>query len=382
MSIKLKYIFISTLAATYLSGCSSLPDLNETFAGRKVDYEKQSREINQLEVPPSIVAENTDDMMVIPEIREAEESADYGEYVKSRGTGKVPLSQQVLPEQKGIELIKEKDIRHLRILGTKEQAWSKMREYWLSRGMLIKRESPSTGILETEWAENRADIPQDVIRNTLSKVFAGFYSAATRDKYRVRIEDGEVPGTVDLYLTHYGMQEVIESESTERTIWVSRPRDPELEAEMLGSMMIYFGVEEKKAKALLARNEKAKEDRTILARNEQGISRLLIKETFPRAWRRTGVALDRINFVVEDRDRSQGLYYVQYADPLKDETNQGFFSKLKFWGDSEAKDKSKYQIKLFARDEQTVATVLTDKGEPDESSTAYRILTLLHEQLK
>lgn len=383
MSIKLKYLFVSTLAVTYLSGCSSLSDLNDTFAGRKVDYEKQSREINRLEVPPSIVSQPTDDMMVVPEVRAVEDSADYSEYAKASNRGRVPLSQQVLPEQKDIELIKEKDIRHLRIIGTKEQVWNKMREYWLNRGMLIKRESPTTGILETEWAENRADIPQDVIRSALSTVFAGFYSAATRDKYRVRIEDGEVPGTVDLYVTHYGMQEVIESESTERTIWVTRPRDSELEAEMLGSMMVFFGVEEERAKALLARNEKAKADKTVLARNDQGISRLLIKETFPRAWRRTGVALDRINFVVEDRDRSQGLYYVQYADPLKEETKTGFFSKLKFWGDdSDAKDKEKFQIKLFARDEQTIATVLTDKGEPDDSTTAYRILTLLHEQLK
>jgi len=381
MTIKLKYLFVTSITAIYLSGCSSLPDINETFSGRKVDYEKQSRKINQLEVPPSIVARDTDDMMVIPDVKEEEESADYEQYAKA-GTKRVPLSQQVLPEQKNIELIKDKDIRHLRIAGTKQQVWTKMREYWLDRGMLIKRESPNSGILETEWAENRADIPQDVIRTTISKVFAGAYSAATRDKYRVRIEDGEIPGTVDLFLTHYGMKEVIESESTERTVWVVRPRDPELEAEMLGTMMVYFGVEEKKAKALLARQQKAKADRSVLARNEQGISRLLIKETFPRAWRRTGVALDRINFVVEDRDRSQGLYYVQYADPLKDETQTGFFSKLKFWGNDDVKDKSKYQIKLFARDEQTIATVLNENGQPDDSSTAYRILTLLHEQLK
>ena len=372
---------LAVTMALALTACDTMSTIDDTFAGRKVDYKKQSRNVDSLEVPPDLTTATYDEMMVVPDINTGG-TATYQDYSKERPANQVVINK-VLPKQDNIELIREgDDVRHLIITGTKDQAWEKMREFWLNSGMLIKRENPSTGILETEWAENRADIPQDFIRATLSKVLEAFYSAATRDKYRVRIEDGDTPGTVNLFLTHYGMEEVIESEVTERTIWKPRPRDPELEAEMLGRMMVYMGVEEQKAKTLLARSATKKAEKATISRNAQGNSRLVVKETFPRAWRRTGVSLDRINFVVEDRDRESGIYYVQYADPLAEEEKSGFFSGLKFWKDKPAVDKSKYQIKLFARGDDTIIIVLDANGQPDTSKTSYRILNLLHEQLK
>ena len=364
-----------------LIACDSMPDINDTFAGRKVDYKKQSRDVDTLEIPPDLTTATYDEMMVVPDINTGG-SATYQDYASERQGGQVVVDK-VLPEQKDIELVREgDDVRHLVIHGTKAQTWEKMREFWLNSGMLIKRENPSTGILETEWAENRADIPQDFIRSTLSYVLESFYSAGTRDKYRVRIEDGDQKNEVNLFLTHYGMEEIIENETTERTIWKPRPRDPELEAEMLGRMMVYMGVEEQKAKALLARSATRKVDRATISRNAQGNSRLVVKETFPRAWRRTGVALDRISFVVEDRNREQGVYFVQYVDPLAEEGGDGFFSGLKFWKDKVAVDQSKYQIKLFPRGDDTIVIILDSNGQPDTSKTSYRILNLLHEQLK
>ncbi len=367
--------------ASTLAACDSMPDIDDTFAGRKVDYEHQSRDVEPLEIPPDLTTATYDEMMVVPDINTGG-SANYKDYASERQNNRVVVDK-VLPKQNNIELVREgADVRHLVITGNKAQVWEKMREFWLNSGMLIKRENPATGILETEWSENRADIPQDIIRSALSSVLASFYSAATRDKYRVRIEKSEQPDKIDLYLTHYGMEEVIENETTERTIWKPRARDPELEAEMLGRMMVYMGVEEQKAKALLARSKNKKVERAIISRTAQGNSRLVVKETFPRAWRRTGVALDRISFVVEDRDREKGLYYVQYVDPLAEDGNKGFFSKMKFWKDDVAVDQSQYQIKLLARGDDTVIIILDSNGQPDISKTSYRILNLLHEQLK
>ncbi len=373
-------VALSVAVAAILAGCDSVPNLDDTFAGRKVDYEHQSRDLDPLEVPPDLTTSSYDEMMVVPDINTGG-SASYDDYSSERQGSRVVVDK-VLPQQDDIKLIREgDDVRHLVIKGTKDQVWGKMREFWLDSGMLIKRENPATGILETEWAENRADIPQDMIRSALSYVLESFYSAGTRDKYRVRIENGEQGEQINLFLTHYGMEEVIENETTERTIWKARPRDPELEAEMLGRMMVYMGVEEQKARALLARSASKKVDRATLSRNAQGNARLVVKETFPRAWRRTGVSLDRISFVVEDRNRDEGLYYVQYVDPLAEEEG-GFLSSLKFWGDDKTVDQSKYQIKLLPRGDDTVILVLDSNGQPDTSKTAYRILSLLHEQLK
>ncbi|MFK5984035.1 MAG: outer membrane protein assembly factor BamC [Pseudomonadota bacterium] len=379
MQIRSKLIVLSI--STILLGCDSMPDINDTFAGRKVDYKKQSRSIESLEVPPQLITSEISNAMVIPDV--VEDPTQISSLAKANTrVRQIPLSQQVLPTQENIELLREGNVRYLRLKGSKEQAWNKMREFWLSRGMLIKRETPATGILETEWAENRADIPQDGVRKVLSTVFDGLYSAGTRDKYRVRIEQSTEAGYSELYLTHYGMEEVLEGHEGERTIWIKRPRDPELEAEILGSMMVFFGLEEQKAKLLLANKAKKRQEKATIARNNKGQALLLVKETFPRTWRKTGSALDRINFIVEDRDRSKGIYYVQYADPLADETKGGWFSSLKFWDKNKTKDKTKFQIKLTAKEDETLIQVQDENGKEVLTDTAYRILTLLHEQLK
>jgi len=379
--------------AAAVAGCDSMPNMDDTFSGRKVDYKKQSRDVEPLEIPPDLTIATDDGMMSVPVVSSSGggnssyddyPSADHSTDHSGERQPGTQSSSRVLPVQDNLQLVKEGDIRHLVIRGSEEQVWDKMREFWLNSGFLIKREEPRAGILETEWAENRADIPQDIIRNTLSKVLESFYAAGTRDKYRVRLERDEQPGVIDLYLTHYGMEEVIAGNDSvgEGTVWKVRPRDPELEAEMLGRMMVYFGVEEQKARTMLAREAQEKVERATISRNDEGNSRLIVKETFPRAWRRTGVALDRINFVVEDRNREEGIYYVQYADPLAEEKKKGFFSGMKFWKDDVAVDKTKYQIKLLPRGDDTVVFVLNANGQPDTSSTSYRILNLLHEQLK
>lgn len=368
--------------STAIWGCDSMPNMDDTFSGRKVDYKKQSRDIQPLEIPPDLSMIADEGMMNVPLNNTAEELSSAADYAQAGQPNTV--TSRVLPVQDDIQLVKEGDVRHLVIHGSEEQVWDKMREFWLNSGFLIKREEPRAGILETEWAENRADIPQDFIRSSLSKVLESFYAAATRDKFRVRLERDEQQGKIDLYLTHYGMEEVITGSDSvgEGSVWKVRPRDPELEAEMLGRMMVYFGVEEQKARIMLARQAQEKAERATISRNAEGNSRLVVKETFPRAWRRTGVALDRINFVVEDRNREEGIYYVQYADPMAEEKKKGFLSGMKFWKKGDAVDKTKYQIKMLPRGDDTVVIVLNANGQPDTSATSYRILNLLHEQLK
>lgn len=378
---KLKLIILS-LSQVLLLGCSSMDDVSDTLSGRKVDYKKQSRSIERLEVPPEMVVSDTSDAMHIPDaadrsINNSNARLSQAQYANNRGN-----SQQVLPEQDDIEVIKDGNVSYLRIKGNKKQVWNKMRDYWLNRGMLIKRESPATGILETEWAENRADIPQGLIRDALGKIVDGLYSAGTRDKYRVRIEQGKEQGISELYLTHYGMEEVSEGGVADRLVWVKRPRDPELEAEMLGSMMVYFGMERQKTKAMLAKKAKQRREKAVIARNIRTGSVLLVRETYPRAWRRTGVALERINFIVEDRDRNRGIYYVQYSDPLSNQTKSGWMDSLKFWAKDKSKNKINYQIKLTDKNEQTLIVLLDEYGKRDISATAESILNLLYEQLR
>jgi outer membrane protein assembly factor BamC len=240
--------------------------------------------------------------------------------------------------------------------------------------------------METDWAENRAKIPQDFIRNTIGRVLDSLYSTAERDKFRTRLEPGKEAGTTEVYISHRGVQEVFTSDAKDSTVWQPRAADPELEAEMLRRLMVRLGTEEKRAATLIAAEQK--EQRAKLQKAADGAGTLQLQESFDRAWRRVGLALDRVGFTVEDRDRSKGLYYVRYVDPevdAKSTKDEGWLSKLAFWRSNDAaKASTKAQYRIQVKDEGSSSSVqvLTAEGGLDRSDTSKKILGLLYDQLK
>ena len=247
-------------------------------------------------------------------------------------------------------------------------------------------ETPETGIMETDWAENRAKIPQDFIRNLFSTFLDSIYSAGERDKYRTRLERNEA-GLTEIYISHRGMTEVVEGGNLQRTIWQPRPADPDLEAEMLSRLMLRFGVKEEKAKLELASNRSTSDQRAYIDQSTD--NKLVINEAFDRSWRRVGLALDRIGFTVEDRNRAEGIYYVRYVNPDKDSKKEGdgkgILSNLMFWrsGDSSDNKAVKYRIQLNDTSfNSSELSLLNDDGTAVDSATSGRILKLLHEQLR
>ncbi len=262
-----------------------------------------------------------------------------------------------------------------------------IKDFWQETGFLVNVEIPQAGVMETDWAENRAKIGQDWIRSALGKVLDSLYSTAERDKFRTRIEPGAEPGTVDIFISHRGMYEVYVSEGRDQTRWQPRDADPELEAEMLRRLMVRFGTEEKRAEAMIAAAKDKQVERAKLTRAGDGQGSLELQERFDRAWRRVGLSLDRIGFTVEDRDRSKGLFFVRYVDPeagdvKKDE--KGFMSKLAFWKGSDQSADPKIQYRIMVKDQGSSCSVqvLSREGGVDNSDTAKKILGLLYEQLK
>ena len=228
-------------------------------------------------------------------------------------------------------------------------------------------------------------IQQDFIRNMLGKAIDSLYSTAERDKFRTRLEPGTEPGTTDIFISHRGMYEVFITERKDQTRWQPREPDPELEAEMLRRLMVRFGADQKKAEAQLAAAKTKPADRAKLTRGGGGVGTLEVQESFDRAWRRVGLALDRVGFTVEDRDRSKGLYFVRYVDPESDGQNKdpGLLSKLAFWkGDDKSDSKIQYRILVKDQGSSCTVQVLSREGGVDRSDTAKKILGLLYEQLK
>lgn len=366
-----------SLLAIVLAGCSVLPD------SRKIEYKSASK-APTLEVPPDLSRIVRDDRYLVPDVA-GKGSATFSAYSADR----TPLAQAqnsvVLPQVDKVRVERSGNQRWLVVAAPADKLWDTVKDFWQETGFIISVERPEAGVMETDWAENRAKIGDDILRNTLGRLLDSLYSTGERDKFRTRFEPGTTSGTTDIFVSHRAMEEVYTSSAKDDTRWQPRAADPELEAEMLRRLMVRLGSEEKRAEASIA-SAKA-EPRAKLAKSDDGAGTLEVLERFDRAWRRVGLALDRVGFTVEDRDRSRGLYFVRYVDPELDKRSKkddGLLSKLAFWKSAEPPASSKVQYRIYVSDagEQSTVKVLSNEGGTDKSETAKKILGLLLQQLQ
>jgi outer membrane protein assembly factor BamC len=357
-----------------LAGCESVGSL-----GKRIDY-KSASSAPSLELPPDLTTPRYDDRYAV--------STASG--VAAQNAAR-PQSE-LLPTNSDAHVVHAGTQRWLVVNATPEIAWSTVRKFWTDSGFVIATEQPAVGIMETDWAENRAEIPQDIFRKYIGKYVDIFYTTYKRDKFRTRIERGTAPGTVEIYVSHRGMEQVpttkIDNVQGAGFAWALMPPNPGLEAEMLSRLMMRFGAPEVVAEA--AMSPAATANAPVHARLEKadGISKLVVDDAFDRAWRRVGLALDRTGFTVVDRDRSTGTYFVRFADPDADmarkDREKGFLSKLMtFWRKDDEKDKpEQYRIKVAETSPDSTVVVEDTTGKPDRSPASERILALLRDQLK
>ena len=361
----------SAIALCLLAGCSSVGDL---LQGERVDYKTSGAKAPSLDVPPDLTQLNRESRYVVPGTAVTASNYQVGQAAPAAPTAATSVGD-VRIERAGNQ-------RWLVVNRPADKLWGPVREFWLEGGFLLSQEQENLGIMETDYAENRAKIPQDFIRNTIGKVFDSLYSTGERDKFRTRLERRADNGT-EIYISHRGMVEVVTgakggSSSGDGTIWQPRPTDPELEAEFLRRMMVKLGVSSEQSKALVATGATKQTSRVA---NVNNVPVVQIDEGFERAWRRVGLALDRTGFTVEDRDRAQGTYFVRYVEPTVDKSQPGFFSKI-FSGSTAAIAPLKYRITVKSQGEASVVSVLNTQGAAESSANAQRIVQVIADDLK
>lgn len=378
----MKHLSLLPLAAVLaLGGCSLIQE-------NKIDY-KSAGTVPTLEAPPDLILPSADNRYALPNANAAKGAVAYSSYDKERVSKPSGDAAKLLPSIAKTRIERAGTQRWLAVDLPAQDVWPVLKDYWQSLGFIINVEMPEAGVIETDWAENRAKIPQDALRNFLGKAIDGLYSTAERDKFRTRIEPSADGKTTEVYISHRGMVEVYEGtqsgsdQGKGRTVWQPRAADPELEAEMLRRLMVHFGVDEVRSQALVA--EKAAPPKAAITKTADTTLLLTLPEAFDRAWRRVGLALDRIGFAVEDRDRNNGLYYVRYVDPDTEAQpeKKGILSKLAFWRSDKSTAKSaKYQVRVDGKEAETKVSVLDEAGKPARNETGTRIINLLYEQLK
>ncbi len=353
--------------ASLLSACSVLQE-------DKINYQSAAK-APTLEVPPDLTQLRKDSRYAIESTSAtALGFQNAGSRVVDAGTAANELGP--------VKMERQGNQRWLVTRLPADKIWEPLREFWTSNGFVLVTDAADVGIMETEWAENRAKLPQDFIRKTLGKVLDSFYSTGERDKFRTRVERN-AEGGADIYITHRGMIENYADAQKDRTIWQPRPSDPELEIEFLRRLMVKLGTSPEAAKTATASTKPA-ENTASQVSTVNGQPVIVLQDSLDRAWRRTGVALDRSGFTVEDRDRSAGVYFVRYVASVTKTEPSGFLGRLFGSKNDTPSTLTKYQIRLTSTgDNQSSLRVLNAAGQAETSAQdAERILKLIAAELR
>ena len=353
-----------------LAGCSSIDSF---LSGDKVDYRNSAAKTRPLEIPPDLT-----------QLARDPRYAPQGGVISAAATPQTPTLQpgsgtlsSVAPSVVGkVRVEKQGSQRWLVAEAPPEVVYAEVRAFWQERGFVLTTDNAQAGVMETDWVENRAKLPNDLIRSTLGRLVDRLYDSGERDRFRTRIERGAT-GT-EIYLTHRGLEEVYLNDRKENTIWRPRDNDPQLESEILTRLLARLGTKDDVAKAAVANAPEAPARARALA----GVATMEVDEPFDRAWRRVGLALDRSGYTVEDRDRSAGLFYVRYVDPKMagvDEPN--FFARL-FGAKGPDRTPVRYRVALKGDGGKTTVAVQSSAGAPEAGDAGKNIVAQLVRELR
>jgi outer membrane protein assembly factor BamC len=352
-----------------LSGCSGLRSVMS--GDDSIDYKSVVR-TEPLSIPPDLTQAANDPRYRTP----ATGTTTFSQYQQAQaGRGVSSAQSTVVPTRSDMRVMRDGELRWLSVDMPPEKVFSMTADFWTDAGFTLEVTDPKAGLLVTNWAENRAKIPESWLRQALGSLLDSLYDSGTRDKFRTRIE--RVGSRTEVYISHRHMEEIARVNLSDVDVkWTNGKEDPGLNAAMLARLMVYLGEDVDGARRKMAQSAPGAQEPKVTAASGDK-SMLVVAEPFDRAWRRVGVALDSGGFTVDDRDRAAGDFYVRYVDTDTGEKREepGFFSRL-FGGKDPAKAPT-LRIHLVQQGNQTQITVLDAQGVRDNSATAQRLLSVL-----
>lgn len=371
--------FAALLTLVMLAGCS---DVNQILGKEEpIDYKSaSSQQAQPLSIPPDLTQAAADPRYKAPPSGTTTFSQYQAEGQQQAAAQAQGKSNEVLPQRTDMHVERDGDVRWLVVDLPPDQIFGKVVDFWTSTGFTIQTNNPTAGLIETDWAENRAKIPESWLRQALGFVLEQAYDSGEREKFRTRLE--RVNGHTEIYISHQHMVEKnVGQRDSGNLQWQPGPEDPGLNAAMLARLMVYLGTSVDQAKTMVAKAESTPAQPKVVRDVQADGARLNVQESFDRAWRRVGVALDSGGFTVDDRDRSAGDFYVRYLDTdtglQRDEP--GFFSRL--FGTARPSQAPQYRIHVVGQGASTQVTVLDANGKVDSSPTAQRLLSVLADKM-
>lgn len=353
-----------------MGGCSTINKL--TGGEESVNYKSTVRG-DPLSVPPDLTQANQD-----VHYRAPEGVASYSDYAQAQQAQQGSArSSNVLPEQEGIEVKRDGQLRWLVVNRPAEEVYPAIVDFWGEQGFTLRSQDPRAGVVQTDWAENRAKIPESWIRSALGSIIDQVFDSGERERFTTRLERAD--GRTEVYISHQHMEETPTTDGAAFK-WVYGKEDPNLNAAMLARLMVFLGTDVKSAEARVAAAEK--DSTNVVVDSISGTATTLtLNEPFDRAWRRVGVAIDAAGFSVEDRDRSTGDYYVRYLDSDTGEKieQQNIIGRL--FGSRNTAEAARYRIRVNTQGSVSTVSVLDENAQVQNTDTAKRILTVLRNHM-
>lgn len=372
-------------------GCTSVRD---ALDADNVEY-RNARRGPVLDVPPDLVSPKADSRYALPGADSSQSLLDYNREREGAGAPTATTGSNVLPRVEGATIHRDGQVRWIVVEQPPEAVWPVLLDFWAVQGFNLERAEPELGIMETDWAERYQRVENSGIRGILSSRTSAIYATGERDRYRTRIERTPSGGT-EIYLTYYGREEVLQGNNKDSSIWQPNNENrPVLETEYLQRMLARLGnafgqgqTEQPKQKVATTEVDEA-EARAGLSRIEAvegGTSRLVLAQDFERSWRDVGLVLDRLDFVIEDRNREQGVFNIRYVDPERVDRSQGTLSRI-FSGERKDLSGQHYRLQLAEQgsDASVVDVRLADGKAPESEEdrrVAERLIRVLHENLR
>ena len=356
-------------SVSLLAGCSTINKL--TGGEESVDYRSTVRG-DPLSIPPDLTQANQD-----VHYRAPEGTTSYSDYAQAQQAQQGASRQsQVLPEQQGIEVRRDGQLRWLVVERPAEEVFPAIIEFLGQQGFTIRSQDPQAGVVQTDWAENRAKIPESWIRSALGSIIDQVFDSGERERFTTRLE--RVEGRTEVYISHQHMEETPTTDGAAFK-WVYGDEDPNLNAAMLARLMVFLGTDVERAQSQVAQAEAGPQGTLIEASTQEAA--LTLNEPFDRAWRRVGVAIDAAGFSVEDRDRSTGDYFVRYLDSDSGEKieQQNLIGRL--FGTRNTAEAVRYRIRVNTVGNVSTVRVLDENAQVQDTDTARRILTVLRNHM-
>ena len=373
MRMKARFLAVSgLLSLTVLAGCNVMDEvIGDT---EQVDYKSTVRG-DPLSLPPDLSS-----TQIKPSYQAPGGYASANEYNKAlaKANRDSAAGAKVLPDTPGLKIRSSGDNRWLEVSQDAGRVYPKLIDFWVDSGFTINKDNPQAGLIETDWAENRAKIPGSLLNRALGAIVNMVADSGERERFRTRIERAN--GATLVYINHERMVETPMDRDGTTFKWLPAKEDPGLNAAMLSRLMVFLGASRQQAEAQVRQSAAAAaapQRPMVLADS----AALPLQMNQSQAYATVGSAINSAGFKVDSSDPQAGTYVVRYLDTDTGEKREAANFVSRLWGDKGNITPLPYTIAVTSEGSQSLVTVRNEQGQHDNSPTARRILTVLGERM-